>query len=416
VWLQNTTFDTDVLIDRIEVFPTFTPYLNAQVYGSYANDPEAIDASDSGGIIDTSSENSETCYGGFVLHDLLYLLKLNSWYSTESNPNSEPGGWALKEVSNRIGTCSIHGYASGEEWALVAGREGVFGFNGGQPVKLTLEIFNLWDCINWGAAETLVVRNDIANKRAYILVPLPTGTSPEGVPTSTVQWLPNAPYNPTPTTPNVMFMLNYQGLDTAAELFSSPGVRNTMMGVLAASDMRRKWSIWQIPSPYADFITQQNGVDQILYICNGINSSKIYQLETSQLSDDGTAISSDYCTYGFVNATKAATVPIFGGHAKRYTVFQVTADGAGIMNVAFLPNTIIPKYPYMIPGGIALSSPANDDYFRPINVKGNRMFVEFSTDEIGGWMHVDKMLMTGKQDPWSSLNSTGGGNAGIAAI
>jgi hypothetical protein len=279
-----------------------------------------------------------------------------------------------------------------------------------------LEIFNLWDCINWSAAHSIVVRNDIANKRFYCWIPLPTGTSPTGVPTATVQWLPNAPYNPAPTSPNVCLMCNYQGLDTAAELFSSPGVRNTMMGVLAAADMRRKWTIWNIASPYAAFITQQDGVDQPLYVCNGIDSSKIYQLETSQLSDDGVAIHSDYCTYGFVNAVKAATLPIFGMHGKRYTVFQVTANGAGEMNVALLPNIINPRYPYNIPVGIQLSNPANDDYFRPINVKGNRMFVEFSTNATGAWMHVDKLLLTGKADAWSSLNPTGGGNAGITGI
>jgi hypothetical protein len=415
VCLQNTTLNTDVLIDRIEVFPTLNPYLLPQVYGSYADNPEAIDASDSGGIIDTTSENPQTCYGGFVMHDSLFLLKQSSMYQVEENPQSEPGGWSLKEVSNKVGAVGIHAYDTGEEWALVACRDGIFGFAGGQPTKLTLEIFNLWDAIYWASAHTIVLRNDISNKRFYCWIPLPTGTSPEGVPTATVQWLPEASYNPTPTSPNVCLMCNYQGLDTAQELFQSPGVRNTMMGVLAAADMRRKWTIWQIPSPYADFITQQDGVDKPLYIANGIASSKIYQLETSQLSDDGTAINSDYCCYGFVNSTKAATIPIFGLHRKLYTVFQVTAEGAGIMNVSFLPNTITPKYPYSIPGGISLSSPSFDDYMRPLNVQGNRMFVEFSTDAVGSWMHVDKLLLTGRSNPWSSIAPTGGGNAGVSS-
>jgi hypothetical protein len=415
VYGQNLAQNADILIDRIEVFPTLTPYLLPQVYGSYANDPEAVDASDSGGIIDTTSENSQTCYGGFVMHDLLYLLKLNSWYSTEQNPNSEPGGWALKEVSNKVGTCGIHAYDTGEEWAMTACREGIFGFNGGQPVKLTLEVFNLWNCINWDAADTIVLCNDVANKRFYCLVPLPTGTSPEGVPTATVQWLPNAPYNPLPTTPNLMIMCNYQGLDTAAELFAGPGIHVTMFGSLAAMDMKRKWTIWQIPSPFAAFITQQNGVDMPLYICNGIASSKIYQLETTQLSDDGVPINSLYTTYGHVNAVKAATQPIFGMHTKRYTVLQGTVEGAGVLGVRILPNVINPKYPYSVPVGVKLVSPAMDDFFRPINVKAQRAFLEFSTNAVGSWFHLDKTLLTGKADPWSSLNPTGGMNNGIAS-
>jgi hypothetical protein len=348
------------------------------------------------------------------MHDLLYLLKQSSMYSTEQNPNSEPGGWSIKEVSNKVGACGIAAYCTGEEWALMACRAGIFGYSGGQPVKLTLEIFNLWDCINWEAANTIVLRNDIENKRFYCWVPLPTGTSPQGVPTATVQWLPNAPYNPAPVTPNVCLLCNYQGLDTAAELFAGPGVHTTMFGSLAAVDMKRKWSIWQIPSPYADFIYRPDGVDLPLFILNGIGSSKVYQLLTSQLSDDGVAINSLYTTYGHTNAVKSATIPIFGMHTKRYTVLQVTAEGAGVLGVRILPNVINPRFPYSIPVGINLVSPAFDDAFRPINVKAQRAFIEFSTNAVGSWFHLDKSLLTGKADPWSSLNATGGMNNGIA--
>ena len=401
--------NSDCLIDRAEVFPTSAPYLGAQVYGSYINDLEAIDASDNGGIIDTTSENTQFCYGGFVMHNQLFLLKESSMYSTEDNPNSEPGGWSLKEVSNKVGACGIHAYDVGEEWATTACRAGIYGFAGGQPIPLTLEIVNLWGCINWAAANTIVLRNDINDRKLYCWVPLPTGPA-----TATYLWLPNAPYNPTPSTPNVCLMLNYQGLATAMELFNGPGVHTTMFGTLAAVDMKRKWSIWQVPSPYADFIYRQDSVDNPLFVCNGIASSKIYQFEESQYSDDGVAIHADYCTYGFVNATKAATQPIFGLHTKRYTVLQVTASGAGIMSTALLPNIINPKYPYNVPVGISLSDPAMDDYFRPVNVKGNRMFLEFSTNAVDSYFHLDKVLLTGKADAWSSLNPLGGGNAGIA--
>ena len=411
---QNMGPGADLLIDRLEVYPTQAPYLLSQVYGSYIDDLEAIDASGSGGIIDTSSENSQACMGGFVMRDELYLLKTGSLYSTQDNPNSEPGGWTLREISNRVGAIGINSYDVGEEWCVTACRSGIYGFNGGQPIKIMQELWNLWECINWNYGYTIVLRNDIVNKRILCAVPLPTGTNPFTlVPTSTTLWLPNAPYNPSPTTPNVIFMLNYQGMSTFDELMGGEGVHATMFGTLAAPDLRRKWTIWQIPTPYMDFITQANGQNVPLYICNGINTSKIYQLENNQYSDDGVAINGDYCTYGFVNATKAATLPIFGFHAKRYTVLQLQAYGAGSMAVNMLPNVINPRYPYSVPTGITLSNPANDDYFRSINVKGNRMFVEVSTNAVGAWFSLNKVLLTGKADPWSNLNPTGGGNAGI---
>jgi hypothetical protein len=184
--------------------------------------------------------------------------------------------------------------------------------------------------------------------------------------------------------------------------------------------MKRKWTIWNIATPAMEFIMQPDGESQPLYICNGINSSKIYQLESTQLSDDGVAINSLYVTYGFVNAAKAATLPIFGMHRKRYTVFQCSMTGgqtsaskATNAQIRLLPNTISPKYPYTVPVGIPLSDPVQDDFFRAINVAGNRMFVEVSCNSVGSWFNLSKMIITGKADAWSSINPTGGGNTGI---
>jgi hypothetical protein len=423
VYLANAGANADCLIDRIEVFPTLTPYLKAQVYGSYVGEPETIDASSTGGIIDTTTENSQACMGAFVMHDLLYLLKTQSWYSTQADPNSEPGGWGLKEVSDRVGTIGINSYDTGEEWCITACRAGIYGFDGGEPTKISQELWNLWEQINWKAGDSIVVRNDIVSKRLYVAIPLPTGINPAtGLAANkyTIQWLPNAPYNPTPTTPNVMLMLNYQGLANIKEMMVSPEVHTTMFGALAAPDMKRKWAIWNIATPYMQFIMQPDGETEQLYICNGIGTSKIYELDQDQYSDDGVAINSLYTTYGFVNAAKAATLPIFGFHAKRYTVFQTEITGGQLTSsqvtnakIRMLPNTISPKYPYTVPVGIPLVDPLNDDYFRAINVKGNRMFVEVSTNAVGSWFNLSKILLTGKADPWSTLNPTGGGNAGI---
>jgi hypothetical protein len=416
----------DCEIDRIEVFPTKTPYLKAQVYGSYPTRPESIDASSTGGIIDTTNENAQPCMGAFVMRDLLYLMKTNSMYSTQDNPNSEPGGWGLHEVSNKVGTIGINSYDVGEEWMLTACRAGIFGFNGGQPTKIMQELWNLWEQINWNAGNTIVLRNDIVNKRMYCAIPLPTGTNPvTGIPANqfTIQWLPVAPYNPAPTTPNVMLMLNYQGLATFDEMLAAAEVHTTMFGSLAAVDMKRKWSIWNIATPAMDFIMQLDAESTPLYVCNGIGTSKIYKFDDLKYSDDGVAINSLYTTYGFVNAAKAATLPIFGFHAKRYTVLQANIfgfqDTVGSPTnptdamIRILPNTLSPRFPYTVPVGIPLVNPVQDDYFRPINIRGNRAYVEISTNSVGSWFNISKLLLTGKADQYSTLNPTGGGNTGV---
>jgi hypothetical protein len=161
------------------------------------------------------------------------------------------------------------------------------------------------------------------------------------------------------------------------------------------------------------FIIRPNYNDQPLFICNGSDTSKIYELDDEQLSDDGVAIHSSYCTYGFVNAVKATTIPIFGMHAKRYTILQANIVGAGTANVTLWPNDLNARYPYTIPGGIKLVDPANDDAYRNLNVRGQRMFVETSTNAVGSYFTLCKVLLSGMADPHSPLNPLGGGNAGI---
>jgi hypothetical protein len=191
------------------------------------------------------------------------------------------------------------------------------------------------------------------------------------------------------------------------------GTHSTMFGSLANPDMRRKWTIWSIPTPYMGMVTRANLIDTPLYVCNGIASSKIYEFDPLQRSDDGVPINGTYLTYGFVNAVKAATLPIFGLHCKRYTLLQFNAQGNGNAKVRLLPNVLEARYPYSIPGGVNLVNPAMDDALRSINAKGQRMFFEISTNDVGAWFELNKVLLTGMQDAHSSINPTGGMNQGI---
>lgn len=172
-----------------------------------------------------------------------------------------------------------------------------------------------------------------------------------------------------------------------------------------------------------EFVIRPDAESSPIFICNGIGTSKIYQLNPNKYSDDGVAINSTYLSYGFVNAAKAATLPIFGFHRKLYTVLQLAMTGVqltpGSPNnptnamIRMLPNTINPRYPYTVPVGIPLNNPVMDDYFRPINVAGNRMFIEVSTNSVGSAFNLSKLLLTGKAHPFSTLNPTGGGNTGV---
>ena len=130
-------------------------------------------------------------------------------------------------------------------------------------------------------------------------------------------WLPNAA-TANPTAPNVILMCNYQGVDSGAALKEMPQMHTTMFGTLNAVDMRRKWSIWQIPAPYANFC--QGTYDEEFLICNGRNNSKIYKLDPNANTDSGITIDSLYTTSDFLNCPSGS----------RRRALAIPGSGSGI--------------------------------------------------------------------------------------
>jgi hypothetical protein len=402
LWAADIGVGADVLVDRLEIFPTATPLNATQIRVSYADNFEAFDANT--GVLGLAAYNTQPCYGAFEMHDELYFLQSGSMQSTQDVPGVEPsnpdGGWKVGEVSNKVGTCGIHAYDYGEEWALTACRNGVYGFNGGQPIRIDFQQREIWELINWSYGYTIWLANDLPNSRIMVGVPLPTPN----------QWLPLAPANANPVSPNVVLMWNYQNLDTFEEIVAGRGVHTTMFGTLAAVDMRLKMSIWQITSPYAGFITQADGATQALTICNGLGNQKIYQFSDDQLSDDGVAINSFYTTFGFVDAAKAKENPLLGLTRKVFNQLQLDASGSGNLDITLYPNYILtpstlafnPYAQTVVP--LAITETPADDYWTPVNVEGNRVFVSVSTDAFGEAFHLSKMILIGIGHPFASVN------------
>jgi hypothetical protein len=178
--------------------------------------------------------------------------------------------------------------------------------------------------------------------------------------------------------------------------------------------MHRKWTIWQIASPYADFIKQKDDLSAPLLICNGIGSGKIYELDPNQLSDDGQPINFLYTTYPFVNATKAKEFPLLGNERKLYTYLTVLAEGSGSLGIRAIPNILNTNPPYTVGNAftvapIMLTDVPTDDYERPLNVAGNRVFLEFSQSAVGAEVNLDKLVLVGNSHPWLKIHGPTGG-------
>jgi hypothetical protein len=386
-----------VEVDRIEVFPTDNPTDTTTIWESYAGSFESVD--EVSGSLGVGDENPQPATGAFEIFEQLYIEKTKSLCVTQDSPNYEPDQWQVRQANDRVGAVGPNAFYEGEEFTICASRSGLFFFDGGKPMPISRELQStgvgdsIWETINWAAGQTIWVRNDFVNRRILIGIPMSLPN----------RWLPNASAL-TPTSPNVILMCNYTGCPTGEELAASSEVHITMFGDLKALDMRRKWSIWQIPCPVAEFIARPDGFTDQLLLCNGINTSKIYQLMNGaasggQNTDDGAAINWDYVTYGFVKAKQGQQQPGLGALRKVWYYFVATAEGVGQVARKFLSNSLgaLPQNTYTAPP-MTLTYPQQNDQECVLEIGGQRLFIEFYSVGSGGYAEVGPIMLDGEMD------------------
>lgn len=400
VYATDLPNNADIEIDRISIFPTEAPTNLTALTFSYGTDPAGGDSDPESfdqvtGVADTQTVNAQPANGAFVLRSLLYVVKESSLGYLKDAPNQEPSNWnPFEEVSNVAGSCGINAYTidkhKGAEWASMACQNGYYLFNGGAPVPIQIEIQDIWNAINWEAAEGICICNDIPNQKMYAAIPLPTPNP----------WMVDATDNPNPTTPNVILALDYKGIGTIDELMAAMSIHMTIMGKLSAHDMRRKWSLWTIPTPFLGLV-KRSELKSIVMFCNGIESSKIYYLDPEEAGfDDGVPFTSSYCTYGFVDEAKAAELPMFGVHNKRYRFWDILADIDGNADLTFYQNSLNAPYPFDVPGGIGPCSIANDIQ-GPLDEYAQRLFVEIVM--ANGSFSLSRMTLSGQADAFAPV-------------
>jgi hypothetical protein len=393
----------DVEIDRVDIYPTDIPVLTTTELWSYAGLPEQVDSVT--GPVVYQSENQQPVNGSMTMYDTHYALKSwggktpgSSLYSLQKSSNLEPAQWDEPEVAQKSGgAIGINSFDLAEQWFLGASRSGLYLFEGGQPGKINQEIYQVWDAINWSAGSTIWVRVDITHRKIFVGVPMATPNF----------WLPNASVNANPTSPNVILMCNYQGLDSGQEVKAMPEMHTTMFGTLNAIDMRRKWSIWQIPSPYAQFV--QGATDQELYICNGRANSKVYFLDEVNETDDGMIIDSLYTTAGLVELSKRAQMQGLTSFRIRWGYLVAALQSLGTVGLTLYPNTLLgpgqstTNYnAWSLAGGFTPGNPAMNDSETALNFVATRTFVEFREND-GHGFSLSNLVLHAKKDVWNAL-------------
>ena len=348
-------------VDCIEVFETKAAQNASLVRCSGSEEPEAYDGVT--GIMSIAENNGQGIRAAFKLRNNLYFVKERSMYVTATDGVNEPALWQVEEVSNKVGTPSPHGIGLGEEWAIIAGRSGVYLFDGSEPVKISQEIQPTWDQINWEFGQTLWVQVDTQRKRVYIGAPIGSATQP-----------------------NQVFMLDY------TEGFGDP-----LVAMLTAPERSRKWAPWTVSANSCASIERPTGIAQIYFGSNNA-SGKIYSPTTGAFSDDGAAINSFYST-AFLAATGAV---LSGRNLFGYLTAYVQGSGS-LALTALTPGSA----GSLALGNWTLASPASRDMEQFTNVLAERISYQLATNAAGSWFSLTKLAPWAKPDPFAIVR---GGN------
>ncbi len=367
-------------IDSIEILPTVQTANTSLVRASRVEDPESYDGID--GLLSVAENNGQAIRAAFKLRERLYFVKEHSLHVTQDDGTNEPSLWSIAEVSRRVGTPSVRGVGIGEDWVVIAHRTGLYIFSGGEPVKISQEIQPTWNQINWQYGHTLWVTVDTKERRIFVGVPVGSATSP-----------------------NKILMLDYRDLDDADLIASRPPINITYAGRKTATDKTRKWSPWTVAANACALIERTDGTAVVAMgggipgVGGGGATGKVYQLSDAQLSDDGAAIPSYYTTHYFPERAVEQSLGL-GAHRKLFSYLTMFVEGAGSLALtSFTDSVSAPQTQQPLP----LSSPSAKDLELPINVLGERVAFQVSTNQTGAWFRLQKFNPSVRVDPWSPV-------------
>ena len=374
------TLNGQFYIDGIEIAPTAQPVNASLVRASRSEDPESYDGIN--GLLSVAENNGQAIRAAFKLRERLYFVKEHSLHATQDDGTNEPSLWTISEISRKLGTPSVRGVGIGEDWVVIAHRTGLYIFNGGEPVKISQEIQPTWNQINWQYGHTLWVTVDTKERRILIGAPLNTATSP-----------------------NKIIVLDYRDLDSAEDISGRPPINITYTGRKTATDKTRKWSPWTVAANSCAQIERSDGTSIVVMggglpgVGGGAATGKIYQLNAAQLSDDGAPIPSYYTTHFFPERAVEQSLDL-GAHRKLFSYLTMYVEGAGSLALtSFIDSQSAPQAQQPLP----LSSPSLKDLELPINILGERVAFQVSTNQPGAWFRLQKFIPSVRPDPWSPV-------------
>jgi hypothetical protein len=258
--------------------------------------------------------------------------------------------------------------------------------------------------INWQYGHTIWLRNDVANRRILVGIPIATGPNqPSFV------YLPEMPTNANPQSPNVVISISYRELNSGRMLAEVGPIKSTYSGRIMSPEPARKTSFWNISAPYADFVKRINESTP-LWLCTGYGDSKLFALDPTQLSDDGAAINSFYITYGFVKADMADAKGL-GLHRMTAAYLTALLTGSGSVNTWVYPDTPLNNLPFVLDPQPLQPIGYGDLELGPVDgITANRFFTRFGTNAVGAAFRLSKVVWSLHPDLWAPVRGSATGS------
>jgi hypothetical protein len=377
VFADNTpTSGEFFLVDELEIWPSDRELNPSTARVSDPDRPEFYD--NLTGLISVAQDNGESLRAVFVIRDILYFVKERSLWATRDDGIGPPSTWTVEEVSPVVGTFSPHGVSAGEDWAVIAGQEGAYFFNGGVPIKLSNEIDAEWRRIDWRFSHLIWIINHVEEQRFMI-------------------GFPDSRTIPTNNEPDRVWMMDYQ------EGFMDP-LKNNGKG--------RQWAIWEIPANSAAMVERGDArVAVAFYGSNGgpsggQNEGEILAQDivgagglSSGLhrTDNGVIINAFYRT-AFLSHDSFAGRQLFA-------YLTTYAYGNGTLDIdMFRPDeSSVSVRGFTLPG---LGVNQRKDFERQINLISERVSFRFGIDVLDESFTVSKFVPWSKASPFDFVRGT----------
>lgn len=387
VWIQNHAPNSEVTVNQVQVYTDEEPAYASQLSASYIQDYESVDSIT--GAIDISEFSSDPVTNAWRFLNSLYICTKDRTFQTTAG-NAEPSDpespWDVQEVANASGCIGPMAQDAGEEFSVIAESDGVYVFDGGNHVKISEEIQPLWEQIYWPSAYKIWVRLDLRQQRILIGVPMVTPNL----------YLPDAPANATPAECNVVIEASYLMIKSGSELADSSAIRvSSFTGQLLDRDMCLKWNAWYMPANYSAWIQRPDGSQQ-LWITEA--NANIYKLDATVFTDNGAAIVSRWMGGPYPSAMEEQGLQL-GSARKIWGMATALVEGSGKLLCTGLRETPSTPYPVSL-RTVTLANPALDDTNIPMNLTGNRLFLDFKSDGVAGtWWKLMRLIIASEADP-----------------